>query len=203
MQTLDTFLFGIYPYIAVTIFLLGSWLRYDHGAYTWRAGSSQMLSPGGMWFASNVFHIGIIGLICAHLYGKLLGSGINGGVLTVSAVFGILILIGGGILLFRRLTNVRVRSTSNRSDLLVITLLVLLAVIGLLIKGLGDFTPTVMELYPDSFLSYMESIVWSTRIHRALGWTMLVIFPFTRLVHIWSIPLEYLTRRYQIVRVRR
>jgi len=58
MNFLNTFFFDIYPYLAGTVFLVGSWLRYDYGQYSWRAGSSQMLDKKGMRLASNLFHIG-------------------------------------------------------------------------------------------------------------------------------------------------
>lgn len=66
MNYIHSFFFDIYPYIAVTIFLLGSWVRYDYGQYTWRAGSSQLLDNSNMRLASGLFHIGILGIIFGH-----------------------------------------------------------------------------------------------------------------------------------------
>ena len=60
MNYLNQFFFDIYPYLAGAIFLIGSWIRYDYGQYSWRAGSSQMLDKKGMRLASNLFHIGIL-----------------------------------------------------------------------------------------------------------------------------------------------
>ncbi|HCW99434.1 MAG TPA: respiratory nitrate reductase subunit gamma, partial [Pantoea sp.] len=71
MHYLNVLFFDIYPYLCGTIFLVGSWLRYDYGQYTWRASSSQMLDKKGMRFASNVFHIGILGIFFGHLFGLL------------------------------------------------------------------------------------------------------------------------------------
>lgn len=71
MQFLNQFFFDIYPYLAGAIFLIGSWLRYDYGQYTWRAGSSQMLDKKGMRLASNLFHIGILGIFAGHFLGML------------------------------------------------------------------------------------------------------------------------------------
>lgn len=68
---LNVFFYDIYPYICATVFFLGSWLRYDYGQYTWRASSSQMLSKRGMNWASNLFHIGILGIFFGHLFGML------------------------------------------------------------------------------------------------------------------------------------
>ncbi|MDR2710558.1 MAG: respiratory nitrate reductase subunit gamma [Burkholderiales bacterium] len=187
MDALIAFLNDIYPYIAVAVFLIGSWLRYDYGAYTWRASSSQLLSKSGMWVGSNLFHIGILGLVIAHIVG-VIAFGSVFGTLDYNIGFGILIVLGGGFLFLRRLTNTRVRGTSKRSDLLIIGLLVLMAIFGL-----------VMTVGASHGFDYVYE---TDVIHKALGWTLLLIFPFTRLVHVWSIPLGYLFRSHQIVRVR-
>ncbi len=71
MHFLNMFFFDIYPYIAGSVFLIGSWLRYDYGQYTWRAASSQMLDRKGMNLASNLFHIGILGIFAGHFLGML------------------------------------------------------------------------------------------------------------------------------------
>ena len=71
MHFLNMFFFDIYPYIAGSVFLIGSWLRYDFGQYTWRAASSQMLDRKGMNLASNLFHIGILGIFAGHFLGML------------------------------------------------------------------------------------------------------------------------------------
>ena len=75
IQYLNVFFYDIYPYICATVFFLGSWLRYDYGQYTWRASSSQMLSKRGMNWASNLFHIGILGIFFGHLFGMLPRTG--------------------------------------------------------------------------------------------------------------------------------
>ncbi len=71
IQYLNVFFYDIYPYLCGTVFLVGSWLRYDYGQYTWRASSSQMLDKRGMVLWSNLFHIGILGIFFGHLFGML------------------------------------------------------------------------------------------------------------------------------------
>lgn len=225
MNFFNQFFFSIYPYIAGTVFLVGSWLRYDYGQYSWRAGSSQMLDKKGVRLASNLFHIGIIGVFVGHFLGMLtphwmyesflpmhikqLMAMIGGG------ASGLLMLIGGVMLLKRRLTNPRVRATSSVGDILILTLLVVQVALGLLtipfsaqhmdgsemLKLVGWAQSVVTFQWGAA--SYLEGVALIFKIHLVLGMTLFLIFPFCRLVHIWSAPVEYLTRRYQLVRNRR
>ncbi len=71
MNYINHLLFDIYPYIVLAVFVIGSWLRYDYGQYSWRAGSSQIMDRQGMRLASNLFHIGIIGILGGHFVGLL------------------------------------------------------------------------------------------------------------------------------------
>ncbi len=224
MNFFNQFFFSIYPYIAGTVFLVGSWLRYDYGQYSWRAGSSQMLDKKGVRLASNFFHIGIIGVFVGHFLGMLtphwmyesflpmhikqLMAMIGGG------ASGLLMLIGGVMLLKRRLTNPRVRATSSMGDILILTLLVVQVALGLLtipfsaqhmdgsemLKLVGWAQSVVTFQWGAA--SYLEGVALIFKIHLVLGMTLFLIFPFCRLVHIWSAPVEYLTRRYQLVRNR-
>ena len=119
IQYLNVFFYDIYPYICATVFFLGSWLRYDYGQYTWRASSSQMLDKRGMVIWSNLFHIGILGIFFGHLFGMLTPHWMYAWFLPVAAkqlmamvlggICGVLTLIGGAGLLWRRLTNQRAR----------------------------------------------------------------------------------------------
>ena len=71
MSYMDTFAFQIYPYIALAVFFIGSWLRFDRAMFTWRTGSSQLLSDKGMRWGSNLFHIGVLAILGGHLVGLL------------------------------------------------------------------------------------------------------------------------------------
>ncbi|AUR32811.1 respiratory nitrate reductase subunit gamma [Morganella morganii] len=224
MNFLNTFFFDIYPYIAGAVFIIGSWLRYDYGQYTWRAGSSQMLDKKGMRLASNLFHVGILGIFFGHFVGMLTPHWMYEPFITVAqkqmlamvagGTCGVMTLIGGGLLLKRRLTNLRVRATSSAGDILIITLLVIQVILGLgtipfsaqhtdgseMMKLVG-WAQSVVTFQGDAS-EHLEGVAFIFRMHLVLGMTLFLIFPFCRLVHIWSAPVEYITRRYQLVRNR-
>ena len=200
---LNVFFYDIYPYICATVFFLGSWLRYDYGQYTWRASSSQMLSKRGMltphWMYAWFLPVAV----------KQQLAMIAGG------ICGVLTLIGGSMLLIRRLFNQRVRATSTTPDIIIMSILLLQCILGL-------STIPFSAQYPDGS-EMMKLVGWAQgivtfrggssemlsgvapifRVHLVLGMTIFLIFPFTRLVHVWSAPFEYFTRRYQVVRSRR
>ncbi|QIQ21692.1 respiratory nitrate reductase subunit gamma [Zophobihabitans entericus] len=225
MNFIHSFFFNIYPYIVVTVFIVGSLLRYDYGQYTWRAGSSQLLSKKNMRWASNLFHVGIIGIFFGHLVGLLTPHWvyepfISAGhkqilAMTAGGIFGIMTLIGGGALFYRRLTNQRVRATSSIADILVIGILVVQVILGLttIVSSTQHLDGSVMLLlsqWCQDIVTFrfgagdlLINVPLIFKLHIVLGMTIFLIFPFTRLVHIWSVPLEYLTRRYQIVRTRK
>ncbi|STI46407.1 respiratory nitrate reductase 2 gamma chain [Escherichia coli] len=143
IQYLNVFFYDIYPYICATVFFLGSWLRYDYGQYTWRASSSQMLDKRGMVIWSNLFHIGILGIFFGHLFGHVKRrTGMYAWFLPVAAkqlmamvlggICGVLTLIGGAGLLWRRLTNQRVRATSTTPDIIIMSILLIQCLLGLI-----------------------------------------------------------------------
>jgi len=225
MQFLNMFFFDIYPYLAGTVFLVGSWLRYDYGQYSWRAGSSQMLSKKGMRLASNLFHIGIIGIFFGHIVGLLTPHWVYQSFLPIAVkqqlamiaggIFGAMTLIGGGLLLKRRLTNPRVRATSSFADIMILSLLVLQVTLGLLtipfsaqhldgseMMKLVGWAQAIVTFHGGA-AQHLDGVAFIFRLHMVLGMTLFLLFPFCRLVHIWSAPVEYITRRYQLVRNRR
>lgn len=225
MNYLNVLLFDIYPYLAGAVFLAGSWLRYDYGQYTWRAGSSQMLDKKGMRLASNLFHLGILGIFAGHFLGMLTPHWMYEAFLPIAvkqkmAMFGggaagVMTLVGGALLLKRRLTNPRVRATSSVGDILILSLLVIQAALGLLtipfsarhmdggeMMKLVGWAQSVVT-FRGGASAHLDGVAWVFKLHIVLGLTLFVLFPFCRLVHIWSAPVEYLTRRYQLVRNRR
>ena len=139
---INQFFFGIYPYIAITVFFLGSLLRYDRDQYTWKASSSQLLSKKDMRVGSNLFHIGIIMLFFGHLMGLLTPHWaydfmISAGTkqilaMTAGGIFGLICLVGMILLIRRRLLDARIRATSQATDLPILLILFVQLVLGLL-----------------------------------------------------------------------
>ena len=223
MSNFNLLLFGVYPYIALAICLIGSWARFDWSQYTWRAGSSQMLDGKGMRMASNLFHVGIIFVLAGHFVGLLTPHAIYHHVISTEnkqllamvsgGVFGILCLIGLVMLIKRRMTNPRIRATSSTSDIMILFVLLAQLILGLLtivastqhLDGsvmvmLGDWAQSVVTLQPIQAAEAIATVGIIYKLHVFLGVTLFVLFPFTRLVHIVSAPIWYLGRRYQIVR---
>ena len=222
---INQFFFGIYPYIAITVFFLGSLLRYDRDQYTWKASSSQMLSKKDMRLGSNLFHIGIIALFFGHLMGLLtphwayhfmMSAGTKQMVaMTAGGIFGLTCLVGMILLIRRRMLDARIRATSQATDLPILLILFVQLVLGLLtipfsaqhmdgssMLALASWAQHLVTFQGDA-ASFVIGEAFIFKIHLFLGLTIFLVFPFTRLVHVWSVPIQYLTRRgYQIVRKR-
>jgi nitrate reductase gamma subunit len=227
MNYINQFLFGIYPYIALAIFLLGSLIRFDREQYTWRSESTQVLHRGQLRLGSILFHIGIIGLLGGHAVGLLTPVwvwdtlGVTHGAkqlfaMAAGGVMGTLCLVGILLLLARRLGNERLRAATTFKDKIV-----LLWILGTLLLGLssifvsaGHLDGHVMVL----LMTWAQHIVTFRgdaagfiidaplvfKLHLFMGMSLFVIFPFTRLVHIWSGfgAMTYLGRAFQLVRPR-
>ena len=224
MNFLNTFLFQIYPYIAIAVFAIGCWARFDHDAYSWRTGSSQFLSNKWMRLGSNWFHICIIAILGGHFVGLLTPHAVYEHFMTsgqkqlmamvVGGIFGIICFVGLSILLLRRLFNARIRATGTDRDLLVLVLLYVQLILGLssivvssghmdgaqMVK-LGEWAQHIVTFRLGA-ADYMLDAHWIFKAHVFLGLTLVLIFPFTRLVHVWSMPIAYLRRPYQVVRKR-
>ena len=213
-MTFHDFIFGGYPYLAGTIFLLGSWIRFDREQYTWKSDSSQLLSNKNMRLASNLFHVGILAVFFGHLVGLLTPQYVA---LYLGTIFGSICLIGALLLFLRRLNDPRIRAVSRTRDTFIIGWLLATVAIGLGTTVVswghaasGDtstmiqltlWVQSVATLQPQPDL--LQGVELIFKIHLFFGMTVLLLFPFTRMVHVWSVPLSYLGRAYQIVRVKR
>lgn len=221
---MNHFLFGLYPYIAFTVFLLGSLVRYDRDQYTWKTGSSQLLESKQLRKGSAAFHVGVIAVLCGHFVGLLTpvavwhALGVSAGfkqiiAMSVGGFFGLICLYGIVILIKRRLTNVRVRATSSVMDIAILLLLCAQLVLGLLsifvsaghmdgaeMLKMMAWAQNVVILNGADAAAAMLDVHWIYKMHITLGMTLFLLFPFSRLVHVWSVPVKYFTRNYQVVR---
>ena len=227
-MNLSKFVFAVYPYIVLTVFVIGCWIRYDREQYTWKTDSTQLLSKGGMVFASNFFHIGILAIFAGHFAGLVLPHGLwlalgvsdmqhQWLAIIAGTVFGGMMLLGGLALWFRRLTNARVRAAGRGSDMFVLSWLMPTLLLGLatipvsighanhgnpeVMLALANWVQSILTLNPQPELLDNVDSVFKT--HLFFGMTVFLVFPFTRLVHVLTAPVNYLGRAYQIVRAKR
>jgi nitrate reductase gamma subunit len=228
MDYLNTLAFGLYPYLAGSVFLIGSWIRFDSEQYTWKADSTQLMSNSNMRLASNLFHIGIIGIFLGHLVGllapyalwqtvELSDLGKQNIAMYGGGFLGILCLIGGSMLWWRRVSHPRVRAAGRRSDLFILSWILITLMLGLsttfvtaghaahghadTMMAMAQWAKSIVLFSPKPELVAQTELVF--RLHLFFGMTLFLLFPFTRLVHIWSLPLSYLGRSYQVVRTKR
>jgi nitrate reductase gamma subunit len=226
-QALNTILFGVYPYVCLTVFLLGSLVRFDREQYGWRSQSSQLLRRRQLIWGSNLFHVGILVILVGHTGGLLTPVAIFEALgishtakqlvaIGVGGVAGALCLIGLVMLLHRRLSDPRILKTSSFADIGVLVLLLAQLLLGLAtiavslnhldgseMVALMNWAQHIVTLRPDA-ATFVHDVSPVFKCHLVLGMTLFLLFPFTRLVHIWSAPIWYLGRRgYQIVRTRR
>ena len=224
---MHNFLFGIYPYIALSVLILGSIARYETEPFTWKSSSSQLLRRKQLIIGSVLFHVGVLIIFFGHLVGLLTpiwvfdAMGISHGAKQLLAVVaggvaGAMALAGGGMLFHRRWTDPRIRRTSSFADIGILALL-----LAQLTLGVGTIFVSLQHLdghemtkfmswaqgiftFDGQAASYIADVALVFKLHLFLGLTIFVLFPFTRLVHMLSVPLRYLTRPgYQIVRSRR
>ncbi|MBP6364146.1 MAG: respiratory nitrate reductase subunit gamma [Novosphingobium sp.] len=220
-------IFGIYPYIALAVLAVGSVIRYDREPYSWRAGSSQLLRRKQLMIGSVLFHLGVLVIFLGHVGGLLTpiaiwdALGVPHGAkqllaMVAGGVAGMIAIIGATLLIHRRFFDARVRAASSFSDNLVILLLwVQLAL------GLATLPVSAQHLDGHEMVKFMEwaqgiftfragasdlirDVAPVFKLHLFLGLTILLIFPFTRLVHMLSAPVRYVWRSgYQVVRSRK
>jgi nitrate reductase gamma subunit len=228
MSLSHQFIFGIYPYICGALFILGSLMRFDREQYSWRSESSQMLSTGSLRVGSNLFHLGIIGLFFGHFVGMLTphsvihALGITAGqkqmlAVVAGGILGVIALIGLILLIHRRLSNPRIRATSRGRDFLVLfwilaTLLLGLSTVPLSVQHSDGATMLKLMAWAQHLVtfqgdapSFITDVSIVFKIHMFMGMSLFAIFPFTRLVHVWSgfASVGYIARPWQVVRSRK
>jgi nitrate reductase gamma subunit len=222
---LNTLLFGYYPYVAMSVFIIGSIARYDRDQYTWRTGSSQLLRAKELRLGSNLFHIGILLLFVGHFVGLLMPPAVYHGLGLSTSAKQILAVVAGGIfggicakgiyiLIRRRLTDVRIRATSSRMDIFILLLIGVQLALGLLTLPISIYhsdgaNMLLLSEWAQRIVTFrsgaadqISNIGIIFKLHLFLGMTIFLVFPFSRLVHVWSVPLGYIARPYQVVRRR-
>jgi nitrate reductase gamma subunit len=226
LSYLHNFFFTVYPYICLAVFFMGSLARFDRDQYTWKSDSSQMLRTGTLRWGSNLFHIGILFLFFGHLMGLLTPHWLYENFISAAdkqrmAIYsggaaGVICFIGLTLLLYRRLFDPRIRLTSHRTDIAILVILWVQLVIGLITLPfsfahadagamliLADWAQRIVTFRPNA--EALLSLEWPFLIHLILGMTIFLLFPFSRLVHVWSgfATIGFLLRPYQVVRSRR
>jgi nitrate reductase gamma subunit len=225
-EFINSALFGWYPYFCLTIFLLGSLVRFDREQYTWKTGSSQLLRKSQLRWGSNLFHVGILTIFGGHFVGLLTPIWVfdflgvshtfkQGLAITAGGIAGIACFIGITLLAHRRLFDPRIRATSSFSDIAILLILWVQLSLGLstIIVSLNhmdghemvkfmDWAQGILTFQP-SAAHYVADVHPIFKAHLFLGMTIFLLFPFTRLVHAWSAPVWYLGRPgFQVVRTR-
>lgn len=219
---MSTALWVVLPYIAITVCVGGHVWRYRTDKFGWTARSSQLHEQRLLRIGSPLFHFGILITALGHAGGLLVPAGVTrwlgvsdglykfgafalGGLAGVATVAGLLILI------YRRLTVRAVARSGAVGDTLMYTLLGGTIFLGLVITLTGgghDYRVTVAPWFRSIFalepdIAAIESAPFGFQLHALVAWTLIACWPFTRLVHAFSLPLGYLTRPYVVYRSRR
>src|SRR5512137_1268381 len=212
MSYLNTLVFGYYPYVAMSVFIIGSIARYDRDQYTWRTGSSQLLRAKELRLGSNLFHIGILLLFVGHFVGLLTPPAVYHGLGLSTSAKQILAVVAGGvfggicakgiyILIRRRLTDARIRATSSRMDIFILLLIGVQLALGLLTLPISIYhsdgsNMLLLSEWAQRIVTFrsgaadqISNIGIIFKLHLFLGMTIFLVFPFSRLVHVWSVPL--------------
>ncbi|QKG72174.1 respiratory nitrate reductase subunit gamma [Erythrobacter mangrovi] len=224
---LNHLLFGIYPYIALATLAIGSIIRFDREPYSWRSGSSQLLRRKQLMWGSVLFHVGVIFIFFGHLIGLLTpialfdALGISHGAkqllaIVAGGIAGVMAITGATLLIHRRFFDSRVRANSSFSDNMIILLLWIQLALGLATIPLsashldgGEMVKFMtwaqgIFTFQSNASTYVADAHLIFKMHLFLGLTILLVFPFTRLVHMLSAPVRYLWRGgYQVVRSRK
>ena len=228
MSNLHFFFFAIYPYICLAIFFFGSLVRFDREQYSWKSDSSQLLYEGQLRLGNILFHVGVLAVFFGHLFGLLTPLafweflGISHGAkqifaMTMGGIFGSMAMVGLVMLMNRRFKIDRINLNSTWRDKLVlvwifITLALGLSTIFVSMGHLDGHEMTLLMQWAQHIVTFrgVEAAGFITdahilfKLHMFMGMTFFLIFPFTRMVHVWSgfASVFYVFRPWQLVRRR-
>ena len=210
----DVLLYTVLPYAALTMFVVGHWWRYRRDQYGWGARSTQLLESRVLKYASTIFHLGVLAAIAGHVLGLLVprswtnAVGLSDDAYHVLAVVGgltagVAVCVGFALLVYRRLCFARVRVTTTRADLITFGLLVIAIGTGMLatITNIGDAVPYretvgpyfrqlfILDPQPELMTGGGVTLIFQANVTTV--WLLLAFWPFSRLVHAWSVPVDY------------
>lgn len=219
-------LWVVFPYVALTTFVVGHVWRWRTDQLGWTTRSTQLLERRWLMVGSNLFHVGILMAIGGHVLGILVPASVTERVgvdehtyhlvsVTMGTIAGLMCVAGLGILIARRVRFPRVAATTSSVDLAVYAVLTFVIVTGViatsgynLFTGGYDYRSTVapyfrgmLTLDPDA--GTMPSTPWIYQVHVLSSFVLYMLWPFSRLVHAWSVPVKYLTRRPIVYRAAR
>lgn len=220
---IEQFLWVIFPYLCIVVFIVGHIFRYQFDQFGWTAKSSEFIEKKQLMIGSFLFHIGIIPVFLGHVAGLAIPKtwtralGISDNVYHLGAVygggfFGVVTLLGMFLLTWRRVTINTVRQLSSFSDFVVNFLLLFIVFIGVysslitnhVVTGF-DYRDNISVWFRSLFIlqpqaKIMLGVPVSFQMHILAGFIIFALWPFTRLVHVWSIPLNYVRRSYILYR---
>ena len=225
MSRAELLLYVVLPYAALAIFFVGHLWRYRRDQYGWGARSTQLLESRVLKYASTIFHLGVLAAIGGHVLGILIPKswtealGLSDSAYHVIAVIGGIaagsaVCVGFALLVYRRLRYARVRVTTTRADVVKFGLLGLGIVTGMLAtltnvgdvvhyrESVGPYFRNLMILNPKPELMTGEDVTFIFQAHVTVVWLLVAFWPFSRLVHAWSVPVDYPRRSPVLYRSR-
>lgn len=215
----ELLLYAVLPYAAIATFLVGHWWRYRRDQYRWTARSTQILESRWLMVGSNVFHFGALAAIGGHVMGILVphswtdAVGLSEGAYHVIAgvgglAAGVAATLGFVVLALRRIRFPRVRVTTTRWDLVTFFLLAFGISTGMICTIWGTLGEEVR--YRETVAPYFrgllvldprpelmtgdEDVPFVFQLHVSSMWVLYAAWPFSRLVHAWSIPVDWFRR---------
>ncbi|MGE5690377.1 MAG: respiratory nitrate reductase subunit gamma [Pseudomonadota bacterium] len=218
MSRVDLFLWVALPYLCLAVFVAGHVWRFRRDQLTWTARSTQLLERRSLRVGSLLFHFGLLAVVGGHILGILVPKGVTEAVGVGEHTYHVVALVAGGaagiamtaglvILLLRRATHPRVRPTTSRSDLVLYPLLAIAVVTGMLatyganLVDAYDYRETVSPWFRGIFTfrpdaEAMAGAPFLFQLHGASVFLLYAVWPFSRLVHAWSVPVTYLGRAW-------
>ena len=221
MSVGEILLYAVLPYVAVTIFIVGHIWRYRRDQYGWGTRSSQLLESKTLRYGSTIFHFGLLAAIGGHVLGLLVPQswttalGVDDNAYHVLAVVGGVaaggaVIVGFSILVWRRLRFPAVRTVTTRMDVVTFAVLALVIITGDLAtvtnfgdvvhyrESVGPYFRQIFVLDPSPALMTGGEVTLIFQIHVTSAWLLFAVWPFSRLVHAWSVPMDWLLRRSPI-----